>query len=248
MNRAEQLKCLFKEWKLAQEQEPDDIWKLTKSGQNITKKHFREDGIIDEKVFSKEKRKILFISNEANDDNYSASVNANPSNIKDYIRYYECGVDDWKGKMRERTSAIYKIVAGISINEMSDSDAAIHYAVMDINKRGGGPDVKSAKHIEEYCRYYKEFIKKEIEIINPDVVVWLGVKTYDKQLYKKYLGAKSKGKNRYFDINGKIVPILRMWHTSYYQGRIAPLSQYSNKIIGKLCAKCLEEMKKYDLI
>lgn len=248
MNRTEQLKCLFKEWRLAQEQETEDIWNLTKSGQNITKKHFREDGIIDEQVYSKEKRKVLFISNEANDDKYSARVNTNPSNIRDYIRYYESGFDDWKGKMRERTSAIYKVVVGISINEMSDSDAAIHYAVMDINKRGGGPDVKGAEHIEEYCKFYKDFIKKEIEIINPDVVVWLGTKTYNMDLHRKYLGAKSKGENRYFNINGKDIPILRMWHTSYYQGKITPLPQYSNKIIGKLCAKCLEEMKKYDLI
>lgn len=132
---------------------------------------------------------MLFISNEANDDEYSAKFNSKPSNIDDYRKYYETGCDDWKGKMRERTSAIYKVVAGIGINEMSDSDAAIHYAVIDLNKRGGGA-IKSALRIQEYCKYYKEFIKKEIQIINPDVVVWLGTKTYDIDLHIKYLGAK----------------------------------------------------------
>ena len=175
---------------LISENEPDSSWKLTQGGENITKNHFRRDGIIDEAVFSKEKRKVLFISNEANDDEYSAKFNSKPSNIDDYRKYYETGCDDWKGKMRERTSAIYKVVADIGINEMSDSDAAIHYAVMDLNKRGGGADIKSALHIQEYCKYYKEFIKKEIKIINPDVVVWLGTKTYDIDLHIKYLGAK----------------------------------------------------------
>ena len=46
----------------------------------------------------------------------------------------------------------------------------------------------------------------------------------------------------------KKIPILRMWHTSFYQGKIEPLQGYSNKIIGKLCAKCREEMKQYNLI
>ena len=74
--------------------------------------------------------------------------------------------------------------------EMSDADATLHYAVMDLNKRGGGSDVKSAAHIEEYCKYYQNFIKREIEIINPDVVVWLSTKTYDMELHSKYLGAE----------------------------------------------------------
>ncbi len=30
-------------------------------------------------------------------------------------------------------------------------------------------EVKNASHIEEYCKRYQDFIKREIEIINPDV-------------------------------------------------------------------------------
>lgn len=247
LSSSEQLEQLFLKWELAQENESDSLWQLTKGGNNITKSHFRRDGIIDEAVFAKETRKTLFISNEANDDEYSAKTNAKPNNIDDYRRYCETGYDDWLGKMRERTSALYKIVAGIGIMEMSDADAALHYAVMDLNKRGGGSDVKSAAHIEEYCKYYQNFIKREIEIINPDVVVWLGTKTYDMELHSKYLGAECEKDKRYFIIDHKKVPILRMWHTSYYQGHIEPLPGYSNRIVGKLCAKCLEELEKYNI-
>lgn len=67
------------------------------------------------------------------------------------------------------------------------------------------------------------------------------------ELYSKYLAAEREEDKRYFIINNKKVPILRMWHTSYYQGKIEPLLGYANKIIGKLCAKCLEELKKYQL-
>lgn len=248
VSKSEQLEQLFIEWECAQEKEPDSLWERTRGGENITKKHFRRDGIIDEAVFSKEKRKVLFISNEANDNNYSARSNPKPNTIDDYRKYYATGYDDYNGKMKERTSAIYKVVAEVGINEMSDSDAAIHYAVMDLNKRGGGSDIKDAEHIQEYCKYYKEFIKKEIEIINPDVVVWLGVRTYDKNLHIKYLGAKQIADTIYFLINNKKIPILRMWHTSYFEGKIEPLQGYTDRTMGKLCAKCREEMERYNLI
>jgi hypothetical protein len=96
---------------------------------------------------------MLFISNEANDDEYSAKTNAKPNNVDDYWRYYEMDYDDWLGKMRERTSALYKIVAGIGRMEMSDANAALHYAVMDLNKRGGGSDVKSSALHSSYSNF-----------------------------------------------------------------------------------------------
>jgi len=108
-------------------------------------------------------------------------------------------------------------------------------------------EVKNASHIEEYCKRYQDFIKREIEIINPDVVVWLGIKTYDMKLHIKYLGARCEKDKRYFIIERKKVPILRMWHTSYIYGYIKPLPGYSNKIIGKLCAKCLKELERYNI-
>ncbi len=248
ISKSVQLEKLFKDWEKAQEAEPEEIWMRTNGGNsNISRSHFRRDGIIDESTFLAEKRKVLFVSNEANDNEYSAKNNAKPGNIDDYRKYYESRYDDWKGKMRERTSALYKVIAGYGIDEISDSDAAIHYAVMDINKLGGGSDIKGGNHIEEYCKYYRDFIRREIEIIDPDVVVWLGTKTYDMDLCGKYLGAKRCGSRRYLFLEEKKAPVLRMWYTSYYQGRIETLPGYDNRITGKLCAKCVEEMKRYGL-
>lgn len=94
ISKSEQLEQLFLKWELAQENESDSLWQLTKGGNNITKSHFRRDGIIDEAIFAKETRKTLFISNEANDDEYSAKTNAKPNNIDDYRKYCETGYDD----------------------------------------------------------------------------------------------------------------------------------------------------------
>ena len=57
ISKSEQLEQLFVKWELAQENEPDSSWQLTKGGNNITKSHFRRDGIIDEAIFAKEKEK-----------------------------------------------------------------------------------------------------------------------------------------------------------------------------------------------
>lgn len=57
ISKSEQLEQLFVKWELAQENEPDSLWQLTKGGNNITKSHFRRDGIIDEVVFLKKQGK-----------------------------------------------------------------------------------------------------------------------------------------------------------------------------------------------
>ncbi len=247
-SKNDRLESLFKKWEQAHENEPEESLKKTISGKYITKAHFRRDGIIDEAIFSQEKRKVLFISNEANDDEYSAKNGIiKTNNLIDYQNYAKSGYDDWKGKMRERTSEMYKIAAGIPRNAISNSDAALHYAVMDLNKRGGTSSIDKGLHIQAYCRYYKDFIKKEIEIIDPDIIVWLGTKTYDMEI-PSILGAYGPAKRKSFRINNKVVPIIRMWHTSYTYGNryVKPLAGYDG-INGSLCAKLKMEMKKYNL-
>lgn len=245
-SKTQQLQVLFADWQEAQKNEPDSSWRITNGGNsNITKAHFQIDGIIDEEVFSDEKRKILFISNEANGNEYGAKERAVSNCLDDYRTYYEIGYDDWKGKMRERVCALYKIAAGRG--DISDSDAAIRFAFMDLNKRGGGASVKGGEHIVKYCEIYADFIRQEIEIINPDMVIWLGTNTYDRNIACRFLGAKDIDHKRYFVLSGKQVPIIRMWHTAYFQSKIESLPGYSNKTVGKLCAKLVEEMARFGL-
>lgn len=243
------LEKLFTIWQKVQSEEPDEIWRLTKgTAVNISKAHFRRDGIIDELVFDREKYKILFISSEANDDEYSAKDNNLPSTVDDYINYHITRHDDWKGKMRERLSEIYKVLSHTDRNNMANPDAALHFAVMDINKRGGGSLVGYDNHIEYYCKQYASFIREEIEIINPDIVAIIGINLFNMNLHGKYLGAIKEIDKDYFIISNKKIPILSLWQTSYYQGQCEVAKGYEdNKIIGKQVAKALEEMKRYGL-
>lgn len=244
--KTQKLQVLFADWQEAQKNEPDSSWQITNGGNsNITKAHFQIDGIVDEEVFADEQRKILFISNEANGNEYGAKERVVSNCLDDYRTYYEIGYDNWKGKMRERVCALYKIAA--RRRDISDADAAIHFAFMDLNKRGGGASVKGGEHIVKYCEIYADFIRQEIEIIDPDVVIWLGTNTYDRNIACRFLGAKDIGHKRYFMLFGKQVPIIRMWHTAYYQSKIESLPGYRDKTVGKLCAKLETEMTRYGL-
>ena len=247
--KPQNLDQLFSLWQKAQSQESDESWDLTRgSALNITKDHFRRDGIIDEDIFKKEDRKILFISSEANDDDYSAKTNASPSTIDDYKYYNKRRHDDWKGKMRERLSELYKVLSHRERNSLDNPDAALHFAVMDINKRGGGPLIGRDNHIEMYCKVYASYIREEIEIINPDVVAIIGTNLFAANLHGKYLGAVTENNKDYFIINDKKVPILSLWQTSYYQGKCSVAKGYEdNRIIGKQVTRALQEMKRYNL-
>jgi hypothetical protein len=249
-SKSEQLKILFAEWENAQENEPNSLWKITNGGnKNIGKAHFRRDGIIDENIYKNETRKVLFISAEADDNDYSARTREKTDTIKDYLEYHRTGKDDWNGKMREHLAEIYKVICGIGRNDLPNNEAVLHFAVMDINKRGGGSDIKSGNHIKEYCRYYANYIRREIEIIDPDIVAIIGTNLYDMQLHSLFLGAESKGGGKYFfNLKGKLVPILRLYQTSYYQGQNEPLPGYNeNRIIGKQAAKCAEELERFGI-
>lgn len=228
---------LFKIWREVQCNEDEESLKLTKhNNSKITKEHFCIDGIIDEDVYKKQGKKILFISNEANIVEYDAPKEIN--RIEDFKRYYESGQDEWKGKMRERICALYKVISGIEKDSIPDNKVAINFAFMNINKRGGSGKIDS--HVYNYCKAYKEFIVREIELISPDYIVWIGTKTYE---LTRDLGVV----NDYFLIENKKIPVIKMWHTSYYQGKIKPLPGYKNKVIGKLCAKLKQEMEYYEI-
>ena len=187
----------------------------------------------------------MFISNEANDKEYLDANDLGTSRIKSFEDYYESGIDNWGGKLRERVCALYKVIT--NNYKISEQEVALNFAFININKRGGDKDISNGEHIREYLRYYANEIKKEITIINPDIIVWLGCKTYDMNLHIECLGAeKTKGKV-YLNINDKQIPILRMWHTSYYRARNKPMEIFENKITGKLAAKMKMELERYDI-
>lgn len=257
ITKTQELESLFQEWKNQQAQEPDENFKYTKGDTiHITKNYFCKDGIINESIFEQSKVKVLFITNESNDDSIQKD-NSTLDRRVDFTDYYESHKDNWDGKLRERVCALYKVITedNPSFTDYYDNnayEAARSFAFMNINKRGGLRTIKDsnetfgkANHIEEYCKIYHSYMKREIEIINPDIIVWLGVETYDMGIPVKYLDAYRKNDKVYMRINNKEIPILRMWHTSYYRAKNKPMDKFQNKTIGKLAAKLYDELRKY---
>lgn len=250
-SKTEQLNELLKKWEMAQIEESDENWENKTKGnvQFLTKYHFCRDGIIDEAIFEKENKKVLFISNEANDDEKTSANRLKTDRINDFNEYFREKEDCWNGKLRETVCAFYKVI--IQDYEIPEYKVAKNFAFMNINKRGGKGSINddnykrgNKNHIEEYCKYYAEYIKKEIEIIDPDIIVWLGTNTYDMNLHIKYLGAKKTEDGKVYLNN---VPILRMWHTSHFRMRNQSNGKFENKLLGKFAAKLEEEMKRYNI-
>ncbi len=247
--KTKQLDRLFDDWKKAQEEEPEEHWRITNGGNaNITRKHFRSDGIIDEATFNREERKVLFISTEANDNDYSAKTELYPSSVKDYREYHETRTEVYRGRMKEKLAELYKTITRRERNSLPNPDAVMHFAFMDINKRGGGNKVRSWDSIEAYCSYYREYIRREIEIISPDVVVIVGMGLYDKKYHMKYLGAVQVNGKPYFKLENKNVPILGVYHTAFRFNTEKALEGYEDDLrSGVNAAKCLEEMRRFEL-
>ena len=83
ITKTEILSNLFDSWEKAQLEESDESLLLTISEKNIRKESFERDGIIEEKAFDNEKVKALFITAEANVDDYGASKGIVKSNYRD---------------------------------------------------------------------------------------------------------------------------------------------------------------------
>ena len=249
MNKIERLEALFERWEKAHAEESDKSFAKTSNGSNIKKHFFERDGIIDEEAFSREKVKVLFISAEANVNEYAEKKSVEKTNYRQhYLDYAKTGHDDWGGKMRERLSGMYRYISKQHDKELKEM--ATKFAVMDINKRGGCSTIDKGAHLKEYAKIYKNYINEEIQIIDPDVVVLLGVNLCRLKIVQS-LGCESESDRNYFVINGKKVPILLSFQTAnveFQKKKFPPLEDCGNTAIGILCNKLKQEMEKYGLV
>ena len=249
-NKTDRLNNLFKRWMQAHSEESEESLQKTISGENITKDFFEIDGIIDEKEFEKAEPKVLFISAEANVNDYTSNTNNGLSDYRQcYKNYHNTGKDDWGGKMRERISGMYKYLT--HQNDKEFKELANKFAVMDINKRGGKANIDKGKHLIAYTELYRPFINEEISIIDPDIVVLVGINLCRLRIVQRLGCIEDKENNRcYFNINGRNVPILLSFQTAnvHFQAkRYPPLPECDNAAIGILCAKLKEEIDKYGI-
>lgn len=200
---------------------------------------FIKDGIIDPVSFAKQKVRVLFISNESNVDG-CFDPNVSYDLRTDFKAYAETGSDDWKGKLRERIASLYQVVTG----DYSQSPEAYAkaFAFMNLNKTGGGSRIDN--RLLDFCTANAGYIREEIRLIRPDLIVWLGCNTFDnRQIREEVVGIRKAGTGYRFDS----IPVIRMCHTSYTRIRGNRLGKFDNAITDRMAYRLREEYQKITL-
>ena len=213
-----------------------DSWKQkTTSDEMLKGRPFIKDGIIDETVYSEQTTPTLFISNESNIDGYF-DLNKDYDIREDFKNYAITRYDNWQGKLRERVSCLYQVIVNDFLKPVYEY--ATSFAFINLNKTGGGNQIDN--RIQHFCEKHGEYIRKEIEIIHPSLIVWLGCNTFDNvSIRKDCVGIYKSGDNYFFGET----PVIRMCHTSYSRIRGDRLNVFDNAIIDRMACRLKIELQ-----
>jgi len=211
-------------------------WKQKTASDEVLKgRPFIKDGIIDDTVYTKQTIRTLFISNESNIDGYF-DLNKDYDIREDFKNYANTGHDNWQGKLRERVSSLYQVIANDF--SMHVHEYATSFAFINLNKTGGGNQIDN--RIQHFCEKYGDYIRKEIEIIHPSLIVWLGCNTFDNVTIREdCVGIHKSGNNYFFSET----PVIRMCHTSYSRIRGDRLNVFDNAIIDRMAYRLKTEFQ-----
>lgn len=170
-------------WRLAHRCEKDTGYI---SG-TVPREAFLPDGIINEFWYQKSGRKILYIAKEAywyepEDDKAASEVNAaNEMFWHREVTYGNVPETIFSKRLAMMTNAIINNDY-TSINK--EHKALMGVAVINLNKRGGFVYCEG-NTLEGYVQRYWEFIQREIEFIDPDLIICCGAEV--RELLDKYV-------------------------------------------------------------
>lgn len=161
----------------------------------IEKVSFIADGYI----FKDSYKGVLFVLKEVNlldhkNDSYIASHREHITWYKDFIKE-EKNVNRPKQHEKMGRMACYVLDKNESPSKEEIKAGLSRAAFMNLNKRGGS---NVAKKVEPYTTKYAEFIKKQISLLNPSVIICLG--TFEQV-------------KRIVDTNDR--QVIDMWHPAY---------------------------------
>lgn len=203
INSCNTLEDLYAIWREAHATEED--YKTT-TIDGIKQNAFIQDGYINKACYDKSKYKTLFILKEANVLMYKKK----DDQFEFYTKYIDSIEEANKPKQQEKIGRMaYYLQNEENENAKTPSETQLknalkHSAFMNINKRGGANNTNNEKFNAYYSRY-EQFIKKEIEILNPDCIVIIGTTGANDSICEF-----AEEKN---------IRIISMWHTAYRMSR-----------------------------
>lgn len=200
VDNAKDLDQLFELWQQAHALEKE--WRNTTivkeewGKRDKLRKYFTGDGIIDEKAYLNSPCKVLVVLKEANvSDNKEDKFFENAGDHRDWYNEFVNGKyepdtgkvmigndnADNHSKQKELIGRMAYMVHKYVKNRNEDGfnpqvseiqNSLKSTAVMNLNKRGGDNAVYNKKVFRNYCDVYAPFVRREIEIINPDIIIW----------------------------------------------------------------------------
>lgn len=224
VQNAETLEALFDLWKQAHACEENyekttvtetAVLKGKKFG-GIDQNAFISDGYIGKTSYENAKTKILFILKEANVQAYRGEdAIKNPSGdtqVNFYMKYIEGTDKPNRPKQQEKLGRIANYILTNSDSKADDDirQAMKQCAFMNVNKRGGG---NADKKVNAYIKQYKAFVKREIEILNPDICVVIG-KTMNAGLFMP-----------------QNMPYITLHHTADHYHNVYSVDKYMNHFL-----------------
>lgn len=192
-NYSQEIENLFAEWQAMQQKESYEEY-LKYGASEIAKDSFTYDGVIDPPEYAKQDTKYLFISKESNIENKNDQGPFRADGDIFWLRdvcFQKQEPKIFSKGLAMLANAIYSLDFE-SVNKCHDVLNKV--AFMNLNKRGGLSEskpktnthkskVKTNTHkskgktipeYEEYTIKYAGFIKREIDMIEPDIIICCG--------------------------------------------------------------------------
>ena len=166
-NYSQDIENLFAEWQALQQKESNY------GASEIAKDSFTYDGVIDPPEYAKQDTKYLFISKESNIKNKNDQRPYRADGDIFWLRdvcFQKQKPKIFSKRLAMLANAIYSLDFE-SVNKCHDILNKV--AFMNLNKRGGLSGSKW-KTIQEYTKKYAGFIKREIDMIEPDIIICCG--------------------------------------------------------------------------
>lgn len=230
MGIAKALESLFDDWCKAHKSDGEYDWSET----GIAKESFTIDGVIDEGIWNQQSKKVLYILREANGN---SSKETDHGRVVDENRFWfkECVENGTLGNI------IFKRIAKMQAIIQADNALEHRYllqqiAYMNLNKRGGGSSV-DWKVLNKYVNAYKKYIRDEIRMLQPDVIVCCGtywplidnvLDLYKPNGVKQWQSGDERDLRIDTEIDGHKCTIINMYHPSSRMSDVNYLKRFNN--------------------
>lgn len=174
-NYSQEIENLFAEWQALQQKESNEEYL---GAPEIAKDSFTYDGIINPFEYAKQDTKYIFISKESNiknkNDPCPFRANGDIFWLRDVCFQKQKPSIFSKSIFSNRLAMFANAIYSLDFERVNKChDILNKVAFMNLNKRGGLSGSKG-KTIPEYTKKYAGFIKREIDMIKPDIIICCG--------------------------------------------------------------------------